>query len=75
MDLGIIKDKLLPAEDKEVAPFVVALADGRDGRLPDRLDDSLTLGRGLEVSFELEAAVDRVICEDNEASDVVDSVF
>lgn len=76
MNLGIVKDKLLPpAVDRELLLLVTELAEGREGRLPERLDDSLTPDRRLEVSFEVVVvlAVDRVDCEGNEVRDM-DSV-
>lgn len=76
VDFGIVKDKLLPpAVDRELLFLLTELAEGSEGRLPERLDDSLTPGRGLEVSFEVEAVVvvDRVDCEGNEVRDM-DSV-
>ena len=77
MDLGTVNDKLPPlAEDSKLLLLVTELAEGREGRLPERLDDSLTPERRFKVSFEVEAAVvvDRDVCEDNEVTDVMDSV-
>ena len=76
MDLGIAKDKPLPpAIDRELLLLVTELADGRDGRLPERFDDSLTPERRFDVSLEVEeVVVDRVVCEGNEVTDVMDSL-
>ena len=78
--MGIVNDKLPPpiAVDRELLFLVTELAEGREGRLPERLDDSLTPEIRFEVSFEVEAAVavdwDSVVCEDSEVRDVMDSV-
>jgi hypothetical protein len=81
VDLGIAKDKLPPLAvgNRELLLFLVTeLAEGREGRLPERLDDSLTPERRFVVSFEVEPAVavdrDSVVWEGNEVRDIMDTV-
>ena len=81
--MGIVKDKLPPpvppiAVDRELLFLATELAEGREGRLPERLDDSLTPEMRFEVSFEVDPAVavdrDSVVWEDSEVRDVMDTV-
>lgn len=69
---GAIKDKL-PPEDIEVFVAVIeATAEGRDGRLPDKVVDNLTPDKGFGVPFELATAVvvdgvarvDKLVCRE-----------